>query len=232
VNVQFLINQAIFLSVQDAAFQPDINYGYQEFALSQLNFLLDEWRDKIPFSQQVTFNDVDDLLSTTFAQVDSVQYVLTDNEDNNPAFYLIEKSLNEYKRLQNIIGLTAFPAIYYFDQLEQALEIYPLPSQTNYQFIVRGRVLHVSLGLFDEIPANLPPFMQNAIIHEIAFRLCARYGVEWDAKKENLRVGLLAQLENKKEIDISPDIDISMGTPGITYKSPFPTWFYMSGGGS
>jgi hypothetical protein len=232
VNVKYLVDKAIFLSLQDPQFQPDINATYQQFALNEINNLLDEWRDKIPFSTEITFNNVTNLQSTTFVEVDTVQYVIISGGNNNAAFYLREASESEFKRLQTIIGLAAFPNVYFFDQLLQRITIYPAPTQTDYQFIVRGRVASIDLGLFDDIPANIPRFMQNAIIYEIAFRLCAQYGADWDAKKENLRNSLLASLDNKKVIDLTPDIENVFGRPGTQYRSPFPTWYYISGGGN
>jgi hypothetical protein len=231
-NVQSLVNQAIFLSVQDAQFQPDINAGYQAFALNELNNILDEWRDLIPYGSQVTFNNVTNLLSTNFVEVDTVQYVIISSGTNNAAFFLKSVSESAFKRQETIIGLSAFPNIYYFDQLLQRINIYPAPTQTNYQFIVRGRISQINLGLYDDIPANMPRFQSNALISELAFRTAARYGADWDAKKESTRNGLLLQLLNKKEIDLSPDNNIVFGTPGLSYNAPFPTWYYISGGGT
>jgi hypothetical protein len=232
VNVQSLVESAIFKSLQDRQFQPDVNSGYQTFALNELNNILDEWRDVIPFGTQVVFNNITNLTSTSFVEVNTVQYVIISSSTNNAAFYLRSVSESEFKRLQTIVDLRSFPAIYYFDQLLQKINIYPAPTQTNYQFIVRGRLAQINLGLFDEIPANMPRFMSNTLVYELAFRLCAEYGVEWDAKKETIRNSLLAQLENKKEIDLSPDNSIVFGTPGTSYNAPYPTWFYISGGGS
>lgn len=230
MNVKFLVDNAIFSSLQDARFEPKINPNYAEFALSQVNFLLDEWRDNIPYASEVTFNNISSLLATTFVEVDTVQYVIISGGQSNAAFYLQSVSLNQYKQQQVLIGLNAFPNIYYFDQLLQRINIYPGTTQNNYQFIVRGRVGSLNLGMFDDIPANLPLFMQNALIYEIAFRLVGRYGADWDAKKEATKNGLLMQLENKKEIDLTPDIDIVFGTPGVAHNAPYPVWYYISGG--
>jgi hypothetical protein len=231
-NVQSLVDRAIFKSLQDRQFQPDVNSGYQTFAINELNSVLDGWRDIIPFGTQIIFNDVVNLQSTTFVEVDTVQYVIISSSTNNAAFYLQSKSESEFKRYQTIIGLNAFPTIYWFDQLLQRINVYPGPTQTNYQFIVRGRVSQINLGLFDDIPANMPLFQQDALVFEVAFRLCAEYGVEWDAKKEAIRQDLLTRLLGKKEIDLSPDIDNVFGNPGISYNAPFPTWYYISGGGA
>jgi hypothetical protein len=232
VNVKYLADNAIFLSLQDPQFQPDINATYADFAVNEINNLLDEWRDKIPFSSEITFNNVTNLLATTFVEVDTVQYVIISSGTNNAAFYLREVSESEFKRIQTIIGLAAFPNVYFFDQLLQRITIYPAPTQDNYQFIVRGRVGSVDLGLFDEIPANIPRFMQNAIIYEVGFRLAARYGADWDAKKETIRNGLLETLDNYKVIDLTPDVECVFGRPGTQYRAPFPIWYYISGGGN
>ena len=231
MKVKYLVDNAIFLSLQDARFQPDINSNYAEFALYEFNNLLDEWRDRIPYSQEVTFNNVTNLLTTTFVEVDTVQYVIITGGTNNPAFYLRSVSESEFKQLQTIIGLSSFPAVYFFDQLIQRIQIYPSPTQNNYQFIVRGRIGSANLGLFDDVPANLPRFMQNAFIYEMAFRLAGRYGADWDAKKEDTRTRLLQDLDNKKAIDLTPDHESVFGRPGTRYDAPFPTWYYISGGG-
>ncbi len=232
MNVQSLVTRAIFKSVQDRQFQPDINSGYQAFAVDELNSILDEWRDMIPFNQEITFNSIDNLTSTTFVEVNTVQFVLITEASNNAAFYLRPTSLNEFKRQQVIVGLQAFPGIYYFDQNLQKINIYPLPSQPDYQFIVRGRISQINLGLFDDIPANMPRFMWNALVYELGFRIAAEFGIPWDAKKESTRQAVLLSLETKKEIDITPDIHNVFGQPGISYDSPFPIWYYVSGGGT
>lgn len=231
MNVQYLVESAIFKSVQDRQFQPKVNAGFQNFALNELNNVLDEWRDKIPYANEAVFNDISNLSATQFVEVDTVQYVIVNGSTNNVAFYLRQVSLNEYKQLQVIINLKAFPSVYYFDQLAQQINIYPLPSDQAYQFIVRGRIAQANLGLFDTIPANMPRFMQNALIYELAFRLAAEYGAAWDAKKETIRNGLMMALENKKEIDLSADINIVFGQPGVGQNAPFPYWYYISGGG-
>jgi hypothetical protein len=230
VKVKYLVDNAIFLSLQDARFQPDINANYAEFGLYEFNNLLDEWRDHIPYSQEITFNSVNNLLATTFVEVDTVQYVIISGGTNNAAFYLRGVSESEFKQIQQIIGLSSFPAVYFFDQLIQRIQIYPTPTQTDYQFIVRGRIGSANLGLFDDVPANLPRFMQNAFIHEMAFRLAARYGGDWDAKKEDTRTRLLRDLENKKAIDLTPDRENVFGRPGTRHDAPFPIWYYISGG--
>jgi hypothetical protein len=232
MKVKSLVDQAIFLSVQDAEFQPDIEQTYASFAVNEINNLLDEWRDQIPYSNEITFTNVSNLNSTTFSEVDTVQYVIISSGTNNAAFYLRPVQESLFKQQQQIIGLKSFPTIYYFDQLIQKINVYPAPTQNDYNFIVRGRVLNVDLGLFDDIPANLPRFMTNAIIYEVAFRLAARFGNVWSDSKENTRQGLLNGLLNKKSIDLTPLNECVFGLPSMKNNAPFPTWFYISGGGN
>jgi hypothetical protein len=102
---------------------------------------------------------------------------------------------------------------------------------TDYKFIVQGRIAQIDLGIYDEIPANMPRFMQDALIFELAYRLSIEYGRLWSDKKEERRTALLRTLVQKKEVDLTPPRNNVFGTPGLTNRSPFPTWFYISGGG-
>lgn len=228
MNVQKLVTSAIFKAgLQDREHQPMVNAGYQDTALDFMNNILDEWRDNIPYANQVRFNDIDNLTATSFVEVDTVQYVIP----NEVPFLLKESTLTEFKQAQAIIDLKAFPSRYYFDQLSQTIEIYPLPSQTAYYFLVKGRIGQIDLGIYDDIPANMPRFMQDALIHECAYRLACEYGRKWSPEKEERRQGLLKTLLTKKEIDLSPDRNLVFGLPGVQDSAPFPIWFYISGGG-
>jgi hypothetical protein len=136
-----------------------------------------------------------------------------------------------FKQITNIQNLTGIPLIYYFDELAQAIQVYPTPTMPSYSFTVWGRVANVNLGEFDTIPARIPPFMQNALTFELAYRLAAQYGVPWNPEKEKIREGLITSLKNKKAVDLSPGRNIVFGRPNSTSYAPFPYFYYMSGGG-
>lgn len=227
MNVQQILTNAIYKSVQDRAFQKIINPHYYLVALDQLNYILDEWRDLIPYQSEVTFNNVDNLLASKFVEVDSVLYII-----NNVPTQLTPTTITEFKRLRSPTNLLGYPSIYYFDQLNQNIDVFPLPSNPTYSFTVNGRIALANLGEFDLVPANMPPFMVNAVIHEIAFRICAEFGTPWDAKKETVRVKLLDDLMNKKSIDLTPSPTCDLGMPTTSNSSPFPLWYYLSGGSS
>jgi len=224
-NVQSIITDAIFKSVQDRQFQPDINAGYLDFGLNQLNIILDEWRNLIPFSQVVTFNDVDDLENSTFLSVETVNFII--NKASQP---LKRVDLTQFKEQQSIIGLVGIPVIYYFDELTQSIIVYPKPSNPSYQFTVWGRIQQVTLGMFDQVPANMPPFMRNAVIYELGYRFCGEYGVPWPDAKEITRQGLIKSLKNKKSFDLSAPRNIVFGLPNSAKMAPFPWFYYISGG--
>lgn len=224
--VQKIVTDAIYLSLQDREHQPTVNPIYVEVGLEKLNYIIDEWRDRVPFPSVMTFNNFENLENTTFSQINSVNFVI-----NSVSFPVIEKSLEEFKRLQVILNLFGFPKYFKFDELTQSIEIYPKPNNPTYQFTVWGRILSLNLGEFDEVPASWPLFLRNAFIHELAFRLAAEYGQEWDAKKETVRQGLLQGLSDKKNDDLTPDRDIVFGFPGGTGKNPpFPYFYFLSGG--
>lgn len=224
-NVQSIITDAIYKSLQDRQFQPDINAGYLDFGLNQLNIILDEWRNLIPFAQVVTFSNVDDLENSSFLSVDTVNFVL-----NTTSYVLTQVSLTQFKEQQNIIGLTGMPSIYYFDELTQSIMVYPRPANPQYRFTVWGRIQQVTLSMFDTVPANMPPFMRNAVIYELAYRMATEYGMPWENGKENTRQSLVASLKNKKSIDLRAPVDLAFPLPNESESAPFPWFYYMSGG--
>lgn len=225
VSVKSLIERAIYLSVQDEEFQPTINGLYLQRGLDELNFLLDEWRTLIPWTQQVTFSDVDDLENSSFVSVDTVNFIL--NTTSQP---LQRVTLTEFKEQQNIIGLTGIPAIYYFDEMNQSILVYPRPSNPSYQFTVWGKIAQATLGLNDEVPANMPPFMRSAIIYELAARIAQKYGTPWAAEKELQRQNLIKSLKNKASINLTARRNLAFGLPNSSDMAPFPWLYYISGG--
>lgn len=226
MNVQSIVTNSIYLSLQDREHQSQINSGYEQFALTQVNSLLDEWRNDIPFSQQVTFNNVSNLQNSTFVSVANVNYVLQQNVSTP----LIEVNLTQFMQIQGIIGLLGIPQWYYFDELAQTIQVYPLPSNPTYQFIIQGRIQQINLGLFDTIPANMPPFMVNAVQYEVAFRLCGSFGAEWNDYKEQTRQALITGLKNKRNIDLSTPVQLVFGRPNTSNVPPYP-WFWAISGG-
>lgn len=227
MNVQSILTDAIYNSLQDRQFQANINAGYLDVALKTLNQILDEWRSYIPWEDKVTFTNVDDLTSSTFASVTNVNYVL-----QNVIMPLQEVNLTRFNELANIVNLAGIPEIYYFDPLAQTINVYPSPSNPAYEFTVWGRIQQVNLGQFDNIPANMPPFMVRAVTYELAFNLCAAYGAVWSAEKENIRQTSIAKLKRMKKIDLQNPLHSVFGRPGSDGVPPFPFFYYLSGGGS
>lgn len=211
--------------MQDRQHQSQVNSGYENFALTQVNSILGEWRDWIPFSQQVTFTNVDNLEATTFASVVNVNYVL-----NRVSAPLREKNLTQFLELKNVLELLGVPQIYYFDQLTQSIDVYPHPSNPTYSFLVNGRILHPDLSLIDEIPANMPGFMTQAVTYETGFRLIAQYGGYWSDEKEKLRLYLIELLQRKNSRDITPPRNIVFGRPSGLDVPPYPWLWAISGG--
>lgn len=224
-TVNYVLTEAIYKSLQDRQFQAPIQGSYLEVALRTLESLFDEWRDKIPFAQQFTFNNVDELTDTNFVSVQNVNYILPAR--NQMPLRRVDR--DEFYNIQNIIGLKGLPQVWWFDELEQTIHVYPEPQNPNYQFIVWGRPAMSAMQPSDLLPDNMPTFMITAITYELAFRLCSEYGVPWDEKKEMVRQQLLLMLDKKKTIDLKPQIMKIFKTGGNTVP-PFPYYFYLWGG--
>lgn len=224
-NVKSIVERAIYTSVQDEEFQPVISGLYLQRGLDELNLILDEWRTLIPWSSSVTFSDVEDLENSSFVSVETVNFIL--NTTSQP---LQRVTLTQFKEQQNIIGLLGIPAIYYFDELNQTVEVYPRPANPQYQFTIWGKISQVTLDMNDAIPANMPPFMKSAIIYELAARICQKYGVPWSPEKENQRQSLIMSLKNKKGINLSARRSLAFGLPQSSQMAPFPWFYYVSGG--
>jgi len=227
MQVKQILTDAIYKSLQDRKFEPVIDPVYLLFALQEINKILDGWRDKIPYYSQVTFNNVENLQNTKFVSVFSLNYVIGQNVSN----VVCEKSLIKFRELKQILDLSGFTSIYYFDELSQSIEVYPLPSSQPYRFIVEGKISQINLGMDDAIPANMPQFMVDAVTFEIGFRLCGEFGAYWSPEKESQRQGLIKGLEDKESIDLTPETDIVFGNPSRAGVPPFPYFYYLSGGG-
>lgn len=224
-NVKSIIERAIYTSVQDEEFQPVISGLYIQRGLDELNLILDEWRSLIPWSQSVTFNNVEDLENSTFVSVETVNFIL-----NTTSQFLQRVTLTQFKEQQNIVGLTGIPAIYYFDELTQSIVVYPKPANPQYQFTIWGKISQVNLGLYDAIPANMPPFMKSAVIYELAGRIAQKYGASWPPEKEMQRQSLIKSLKNKKGINLTARRSLAFGLPNSSDMAPFPWFYYVSGG--
>lgn len=224
-NVKSIVERAIYTSVQDEEFQPVISGLYLQRGLDELNLVLDEWRTLIPWAQSVTFNNVEDLENSTFVSVETVNFIL--NTTSQP---LQRVTLTQLKEQQNIVGLVGIPAIYYFDELAQSIVVYPKPANPQYQFTIWGKISQATLGLYDAIPANMPPFMKSAVIYELASRIAQKYGTPWAAEKEMQRQSLVSSLKNKKGINLTPRRNLVFGLPGNSDMAPFPWFYYVSGG--
>lgn len=228
MQVKQILTDAIYKSLQDRKLEPVIDPVYLLFALQELNKILDGWRDKIPYYSQVTFNNVENLHATKFVSVTTVNYVIGQNVSN----VMREYNIIKFRELKQILDLTGFPSIYYFDELTQSIEVYPLPSPQPYSFIVEGKISQINLGMDDAIPANMPLFMVDAVTHQLAFRLCAEFGAYWSPEKESERQALLTGLLNKVSLDFTPPTNIVFGNPGKSGVPPFPYFYYISGGGA
>lgn len=227
MKFQQILTDAIYESVQDRAFQPVVNGGYLLAALNFLNLVLDEWRDLIPYPSRMIFSNVDNLEATVFVEIDQVGFII-----NKSVSILTSNGLREFRQKQDVEDLKGFPSDYYFDQLNQTIEVYPKPSMPAYKFQVDGRVSAAAFGEFDDVPKTITPFMRSALTYEIAFRLSAYYGKDWDAKKETLRTNLLSSLKNKKNIDLSTAPTCDLGMPTSGQAPPLTGWYYISGGRS
>lgn len=224
--VNELVTDAIYLSLQDREHQPVVNSGYVQLGLKRLIDILDQWRDKIPYAGEFLFNDVSDLTNTNFVEVDNVNFII--NQTQNP---LEQLARNAFYQAQNVRNLTGIPTIYYFDELNKTIQVYPTPTATPYQFSVWGRPDQSNLALFNPLPSNMPRFQITALLYELAFRLCSEYGVEWDDKKESLRQNSLNMLDAQKVVDVRPFAQSVFGRPSASKTPPFPYFYYLSGGG-
>ncbi len=224
--VLFIISEAIYLSLQDREHQPILDSGYVTFGLNQLNFILDEWRDKIPFSQLLTFNNYTQLTNTKFLSVSNISYVL-----NTVQMPLQQVNLTRFIELQNVIGLLGVPQIFYWDELNQTIQVYPAPSNPVYQFTVWGRMADAPLLTTDVVPSNIPQFMVNALIYQLGYRLAIQYNSKlWNDGKNAIRMELIELLTSKKSIDITPRRNLVFGRPDVGGVPPYPWIWAISGG--
>lgn len=222
-----LVTNAYYLSLYDRKLQPSVDGGDVNYGLEILNELLDEWRDYIPYSFNYTFETADDLLNTSFVQIDNVNFVI-----NNVTYPLERVDQTRFTELNTVINLSTIPSIYYFDLSTQSIRVYPIPPvNSTYSFIVWGRQALGGLGLISELPPNMPTFMANAVKYELAYRLAGESGVMWNEQKENTRQMTFNQLKSKRQIDLTKPRNIVFGRPGSNGVPPYPYFWAISGGG-
>jgi hypothetical protein len=223
--VDELITDAFYLSLYDEQFQPAIPGGMKSTALRQFNLMLDEFRDKIPYTFEYNFTDVDELEDTAFVSIDDVAYVI-----NRVIFPLSCVNLVRWRETAIVEGLTGIPQIYWFDESTQSVRVYPRPANPDYQFIINGRRALGPLNLGDTLPPNMPDYLINTLEYELAFRLAAKFGASWSDAKEITRKNLMKQLLDKRVIDLTPSRNQLFPTESPSIP-PFPYYYYLSGGG-
>lgn len=208
----------------DRVFQPAIPNDYTTTAADKLNYVLDTLRDLIPYTFTYRFTDVDQLQNTLFVQVDVVSYIL-----NRQKYVLQRKMVTEYQQDSSVENLVGMPQFYWFDESTQTITIYPLPSNPSYTFMVQGRKALGPLELDDELPDNMPPFMQFYIVYQIAYLMTQEFGTMWSPAKEAQRVNYENQLKNKRVIDLRPQA-YTMFPSNENNVPGFPYFYYLSGG--
>jgi hypothetical protein len=226
VNVEGLVSQAVYTSLQDSQANPSINAGYLTYGTYELGNILDEFKDWIPFAQELTYDNIDELTETLFVSVSNVNYVL--NTVQTP---LMRMDLTRFNDNQTILGLVGVPQYYYFDELKQTIMVYPNPSNPQYSFTVWGRESQEGLTTFSVLPLNMPPFQINFLIYKLAHRCCARFGTYWSDDKDKILMRLERNLMIKRDLDFTPRRNIVMGRPGTQGIPGFPYFFWASGGG-
>lgn len=222
--VRELLTDACYLSLNDENFQPAISPGTLTSALRQFNLLLDEYRDKIPYTFQYYFNNYTQLINTRFVVIDDVGFIL-----NGIVIPLTSVNLVRWREIATVENLVGIPQVYFFDESVQTVRIYPAPSMPEYRFVINGRKALGTVELDDELPENMPDYMKNTLQYEMAFRLSAKSGVRWSPEKESIRQDLKSQLKKKQVIDLTPSTNIIFAQK--TGVPPFPEWFYICGGG-
>ena len=224
-TAQSAVTSAWYMSCYSRNLQKTIQGGDMLYGLETMQFILDEWRNKIPYTEKYTFTDFSQLQNTVFVWVDTVAYIFP----NNTVKYLVEDvGFKRFQNQNNVIGLKAIPEIYWFDELKQSINVYPAPSEMGYQFQVYGRPALVVDTLDVPMPSNMPTFMYSALIHEMAFRFAGYRGVDFDQKKNETRLKLLFELEDKREVYVDSPSGAEM-TDNQGGAPPYPVWARLSG---
>jgi len=222
-NVLKIVTDAIYKTgMQDRSLDKTLTQVPLEFALDELNKLLDSWRDKIPFDTKIEFNSASDLEQTKFVSISSINYIY----GQSISYPLRAVSLSEFSALNNVLNIISIPSIYYFDLLTQNIEIYPRTFNDSGRFIVNGRLSQINLGLEDKIPANMPLFMQDAVVWELAFRIAAEYNLSWSELKIKAYQNAIDRLDSMNYIDIKIDRQPLFGGDN-NYGTDFNTIRYL-----
>lgn len=229
MNIAGLIAQAIYnSSLNDRQSDPEVSSNYVNYGLFQLPFILDEYRDNIPFAQQFTNLSNDDLLNTDYYEVSNVNYVL-----NTVSTPLIPWTLQQWNENRYVTNLTGVPQAYYFEPLSRSILVYPPPTPAQqYTFTVWARKADLNLALTDIIPDQITPLMRNTLIYKLGKDMALEYGVPYPEEKDRRLMQLESKLSDRKDTDLTPPRNLVFGSPNQANIPGFPYFYYASGGGS
>jgi len=221
-TVRTLLENALYLSIADREQSPIEPDGSQiNQALNNFIQVLDSYRDLIPFWTEKVLNGESELVNIGASMVNFVDYLI-----GNVVYNLRSVTQDEFSNLALVTNLRAVPNIFWFDEGQQTLRVYPLPETSTRKFVIGYKPLNIISYLDQEIPNSIPQFMQLFLQYEVARNICNESNSSgWTPMKEQARKEYYQRLlENSQTVLTSPrKIRLSSPTSNVPYLA------YLSG---
>ena len=217
-----IVQAAMYLSTNDREFFKVDNSGQrQQVALDIYKAVVDEYRINLPFYQEKKLDTSADLIGVGAYGVVFVDYIL-----GNTRIRLERKDFSLYKYYTSVIGLKAVPQWWYYDHINDTIEVYPIASDPNNSFFVGIKGALTPVNIQSDLPTNFTLTMQRFVKYEVARQMCDEYNIEWTPQKEDTRIRLLDNLITYAEFNVD---HIPLPSIGGEKDLPVP-WLARIGG--
>lgn len=221
LKLRDLLNDALYLSVADEEFSPVETDGSQINRASRIfDLVISQYQEQIPYNTEKVLNGESELQGIGAASINTMDYLL-----GNVVINMRPVTQDEYSNIALVVGLRSTPYWYWHDKANDAIRVYPLPSDPSNKFVIGYRPLISETRLDDELPSSITLFMQQFLIYKIASNLCAHYNIPWSQLKQaQLTDAYQQMLENSQ---LKPTRPQKPQLKGSRY--PVPWLAYLSG---
>jgi len=222
-SVRTLLENGLYLSIADREYNPVEPDGSQiNVALNHFVKLLDIYRDQVPFWQTKTLDGEAALINVGASAINYVQYFIG---KSRVAYNLKPLTQNEFSSVETVKDLRAIPEWFWWDEGADTILVYPLPQNSDDQFIIGFKPLNIVNCLDESLDQSLKPFMQAFLEYELARHLSNEYTVPWTPNKEVTRQFYYKKLLANGQYRISQPVK-----PSLTRRQSNVPWLaYLSG---
>lgn len=222
-TVRGLIEDALYMSLFDRQSDDiDLESAPVSSAVKKLNEIIDQYRNYLPYTTVVKFDNIAALDAIEALEVSTIQYFLGD-----VGYMLLKDNQASFSRHAAVANLKTVPSRFWFDKYNNKIHIYPSPSANNNEYFEVGYVPKISVAnLNNSLPENIPPFAEVFFKYELAQVISLETETKWSAGKEQKRQEARTILMQNGSRNLDKPELASFGN-AQNGKGAFP-WFYYA----